>query len=39
MKEEKVLRLLRLMMKNSRLSDRELARTLGTSQPTVTRMR
>jgi len=39
MKEEKIIKLLRLMMKNSRLSDRELARTLGTSQPTVTRMR
>jgi len=39
MKEEKIIRLLRLMMKNSRLSDRELARNLGTSQPTVTRMR
>lgn len=39
MQKERVLRLLRLMIKNSRVSDRELARLLQVSQPTVTRMR
>jgi len=39
MKDEKLLKLLRLMMKNSRLSDRELAKRMGSSQPTVTRTR
>jgi DNA-binding Lrp family transcriptional regulator len=39
MKHEKLLELLRVMMKNSRLSDRELARRLKYSQPTVSRMR
>src|SRR4030042_2411608 len=33
------LRLISSLMKNSRRSDRELARSLGTSQPTVTRLR
>jgi DNA-binding Lrp family transcriptional regulator len=33
------LRLISELMKNSRRSDRELARTLGVSQPTVTRVR
>jgi DNA-binding Lrp family transcriptional regulator len=33
------LRLISELMKNSRKSDRELARTIGTSQPTVTRTR
>lgn len=39
MQRKKVLRLLRLMIKNSRVSDRELAKLLQVSQPTVTRMR
>ena len=38
-KEEKRLSLLRLLMKNSRLSDRELTKRLQTSQPTISRMR
>ncbi len=36
---EKLQALLRLFMKNSRLSDREMARTLHISQPTVSRLR
>jgi len=39
MKTEKLLELLKVMMKNSRLSDREMAKRLKTSQPTVTRLR
>ena len=39
MKEEKLLKLLKALLKNSRRSDRELARTIGASQPTVTRNR
>jgi Lrp/AsnC family leucine-responsive transcriptional regulator len=39
MKEQKLINLLRLMMKNSRLSDRDMAKLLNVSQPTVTRMR
>jgi DNA-binding Lrp family transcriptional regulator len=39
MKAQKPLKLLKAMMKNSRLSDRELGRRLKYSQPTVTRIR
>lgn len=39
MKEEKLLKLLKALLKNSKRSDRELARTIGASQPTVTRNR
>ncbi len=39
MREEKLLKLLKALLKNSRRSDRELARTIGASQPTVTRNR
>lgn len=39
MKEEKMTKLLRELLKNSRRSDRELARAIGASQPTVTRNR
>lgn len=39
MKEKRLSGVLREMLKNSRLSDREMARRLGTSQPTITRMR
>lgn len=39
MKEEKILKLLKELIRNSRRSDRELARTLKVSQPTVTRNR
>jgi DNA-binding Lrp family transcriptional regulator len=39
MKQEKMVNLLKEMIRNSRRSDRELARALGTSQPTVTRNR
>ena len=39
MKTEKMLELLKLLMKNSRLSDREIAKRLKFSQPTVTRLR
>jgi len=39
MKQEKMVNLLREMIRNSRRSDRELAKALGTSQPTVTRNR
>jgi Lrp/AsnC family leucine-responsive transcriptional regulator len=39
MKEEKRLNLLKLLMKNSRMSDRELAKRLQVSQPTLTRIR
>jgi DNA-binding Lrp family transcriptional regulator len=39
MKEEKLLKLLKELMRNSRRSDRELARAIGASQPTVTRAR
>lgn len=39
MKQEKMIKLLREMIRNSRRSDRELAKALGTSQPTVTRNR
>lgn len=39
LKEEKLLKLLKALLKNSRRSDRELARTIGASQPTVTRNR
>ena len=39
MKEEKLLDLLKVMLKNSRLSDRELARLMNLSQPTVSRVR
>ena len=39
MKEEKLLSLLKVLMRNSRRSDRELAKATGTSQPTVTRNR
>lgn len=39
MKQEKMVNLLKEMIRNSRRSDRELAKALGTSQPTVTRNR
>jgi DNA-binding Lrp family transcriptional regulator len=39
MKEEKMSKLLRELVRDSRRSDRELARAIGTSQPTVTRNR
>ena len=39
MKQQKLLRLLREMLKDSKRSDREIARRLGVSQPTVTRTR
>jgi len=39
MKREKLLRLLKEMIRNSKRSDREIARNLGVSQPTVTRTR
>lgn len=39
MKEEKLIRLLREMLKNSKRSDREIAKSLEVSQPTVTRTR
>jgi DNA-binding Lrp family transcriptional regulator len=39
MKEEKILKLLKELIRNSRRSDRELAKTLKVSQPTVTRNR
>jgi DNA-binding Lrp family transcriptional regulator len=39
MKEEKMDKLLRELVRDSRRSDRELARAIGTSQPTVTRNR
>jgi DNA-binding Lrp family transcriptional regulator len=39
MKEEKLLGLLKELIRNSRRSDRELAKATGTSQPTVTRNR
>jgi DNA-binding Lrp family transcriptional regulator len=39
MKQEKMSKLLRELVRDSRRSDRELARAIGTSQPTVTRNR
>lgn len=39
MKNQKPVMLIRQLLKNSRKSDRELARLLGFSQPTVTRLR
>jgi DNA-binding Lrp family transcriptional regulator len=39
MKEEKLLKLLKELVRNSKRSDRELAKTLRVSQPTVTRNR
>ncbi len=39
MKREKLLRLLKEMLKNSKRSDREIAKGLGVSQPTITRTR
>jgi DNA-binding Lrp family transcriptional regulator len=39
MSEQKLLRLLRELLKNSRRSDREIAKLFGSSQPTVSRMR
>ena len=39
MKEEKMTKLLRELLRDSRRSDRELARAIGASQPTVTRNR
>jgi DNA-binding Lrp family transcriptional regulator len=39
MKREKLLKLLFALIKNSKRSDRDLAKTLGFSQPTVTRLR
>jgi len=39
MKQEKLIRLVFELIKNSKRSDRDLAKTLGISQPTVTRLR
>jgi DNA-binding Lrp family transcriptional regulator len=39
MKQEKLLKLLFALIKNSKRSDRDLAKILGFSQPTVTRVR
>ena len=39
MKEEKMTKLIRELLRDSRRSDRELARAIGASQPTVTRNR
>jgi DNA-binding Lrp family transcriptional regulator len=39
MKEEKIAKLLKELLRNSRRSDRELAKSLRVSQPTVTRSR
>lgn len=39
LKEQKLLLLLKSMIKNSRLSDRDMAKALHISQPTVTRLR
>jgi DNA-binding Lrp family transcriptional regulator len=39
MKKQKLIRLLREMLRNSKRSDRELAKILGVSQPTVSRTR
>jgi len=39
MKREKLLKLLFALIKNSKRSDRDLAKILGFSQPTVTRLR
>ncbi len=39
MKQEKLFRLLKEMLRNSKRSDREIAKKLGVSQPTVTRTR
>lgn len=39
MKEQKLIRLLKEMLRNSKRSDRELAKILGVSQPTVSRTR
>jgi DNA-binding Lrp family transcriptional regulator len=39
MKEEKLLKVLKELMRNSKRSDREIAKAIGASQPTVTRTR
>lgn len=39
MSKDRMMKLLRELLKNSKKSDRDLARILGVSQPTVTRMR
>jgi len=39
MKQENLIKLLFALIKNSKRSDRELAKTLGISQPTITRLR
>ena len=39
MKQEKLLSILKELIRNSRRSDRELAKAIGASQPTVTRNR
>jgi DNA-binding Lrp family transcriptional regulator len=39
MSEQKLLRLLRELMRNSRRSDRDIAKLFGSSQPTITRTR
>jgi len=39
MKQEKLINLIFELIKNSKRSDRDLAKTLGVSQPTVTRLR
>jgi len=39
LKEQRLLDLMRLLLKNSKRSDRDLAKEFGVSQPTITRMR
>jgi len=39
MSEKKLLRLLKELLKNSRRSDRDIAKSFGSSQPTISRMR
>jgi len=39
MNEQKLLRLLRELLKNSRRSDRDIAKLFGSSQPTISRLR
>ncbi len=39
MSDKKLLRLLRELLKNSRRSDRDIAKSFGSSQPTISRMR
>lgn len=39
MRAQRLLELIKILLKNSKRSDREIAREFGTSQPTITRMR